>query len=201
MNNALTKLLPLAACLALPVSATTLSFSATGISGNSGDTTSITTIDTSSLIDITSVAFSASIDFGQDVFLDSGLGGGNSVGVQVNGNVIGRDSSSGATLFDFTFPNTILVRSESIQPGDNFFSFSTDFSDTESFTGFTADSIDISVNFDIEDRPDDSETTFTNTGYSGGDFDFQLTGTAVPEPSSALLLGVGALGLISRRKR
>ena len=48
-------------------------------------------------------------------------------------------------------------------------------------------------------------TTTTNTPATSGtgsrDFRFSVAGTAVPEPSSAALLGLGGLALILRRRK
>jgi hypothetical protein len=47
-----------------------------------------------------------------------------------------------------------------------------------------------------------TEGTFTTTLTNGVNSDtITITTQAIPEPSSALLLGLGALGLVARRKR
>ena len=55
---------------------------------------------------------------------------------------------------------------------------------------FTASSSNLTLSLDLLDQDT----------FSGGAFD-NFTVTAVPEPSSALLLGLSALGFIGRRKR
>ena len=47
--------------------------------------------------------------------------------------------------------------------------------------------------------------TFTGTALNGPsgarDFNFLIGGQVIPEPTSAALLGLGAIGLIARRRR
>ena len=55
------------------------------------------------------------------------------------------------------------------------------------------------INSRIQFRGDTTSTPVINT--SSRDFRFSVTGTAVPEPSSVALLGLGGLALILRRRK
>lgn len=116
----------------------------------------------------------------------------------VTGLAAGESLSLDSLDFDYTgFDGSVRVSAtdtgtfvgdEDPASGDGSFSSTSNLTSTGLVNGDT-----VTVEFGIRDAPG-TDQTFTLDNFT-------LNGTIVPEPTSSVLLGLGALGLLARRKR
>ena len=190
--------------LTLVSNATTfIAFNNTGVGGNSNDLTtrtSLVDVDADGVVDFEftwnqTVTLSAGVSDANNLFTYSGVG--ETVDVEID------FASFSVTSLNSNFINESVafdswreIRVSNV--GAQFDVSGTTISNSNANGS----------NDDIATPVDASLNSYTITSLtegatrsSGGNFNFAITFDTVPEPSSAALLGLGALALLARRKR